>query len=147
MKCPFCRESQTEVYNTRSTNFGTQIWRRRRCQRCSESFTTYERPDPSFLRIKRSSGLTERYSRPRLFAEVYNSFLNIKAKPETIDAVIDDIESKILDLKQDTIETNQISSIVLATLKHYNTPAFLRYLSSHAELSSSAELKRQLKKY
>ncbi len=147
MKCPFCRESDTEVYNTRSTRFGTQIWRRRRCQRCSESFTTYEQPDLSFLKVKRLQGASAAYSRPRLFAEVYDAFLDIKEKPETIDAVIDTIEAKLLDLKQDVLSPDQIAAVVLATLKHYNTPAFLRYLSAHTQLSSSAELRRQLKKY
>jgi transcriptional regulator NrdR family protein len=99
------------------------------------------------LRVKRTNGPVEVYSRPRLFAEVYGAFSDLKAKPETIDSVIDNIESKLLDLKQDIIETSQITSIVLSTLKHHSTPAFLRYLSSHTELNSSAELKRQLKKY
>lgn len=147
MKCPVCRESSTEVYNTRITRFGTQIWRRRRCQRCSESFTTYEQADLGFLRVKSSEGRTTRYNRPQLFSEIYAAFLGLTTKPETIDAVTDTVESKILDLKQDIIEANQIADIVLTTLKHLNTAAFLRYLASHAELNSKTELRRQLKKY
>lgn len=147
MKCPICRESDTDVYNTRSTRFGTQIWRRRRCLACSASFTTYEQPDLGFLRIKPSHGPLAPYSRAHLFSEIYATFLDIAAKPQTIDAVTDTIEAKILDLKLDIVSTAQICTIVLATLKHYNTPAFLRYLSAHTNLTSNAELKRQLKKY
>lgn len=147
MKCPFCRESDTEVYNTRTTRFGTQIWRRRRCLSCGESFTTYEQPDLHVLRVKAATGKPEAYSRSKLFSEIYAAFLDLPAKPKTIDAVTDTIEAKILDLKQDIIETKQISAIVLTTLKHFNTPAFLRYLSAHTDLSSSSELKKELKKY
>ncbi len=147
MKCPHCRTTSTEVYNTRTTRFGTQIWRRRRCLSCLESFTTYEQPDLAFLRVKRSNGKHERYSRATLFSEIYAAFLELKVKPQVIDAVTDTVEAKILDLKQDIVESNQIAAIVLTTLRHFNTPAFLRYLSTHSELRSNAELKRELKKY
>jgi len=145
MKCPYCRGSRTDVYNTRQTRFGSQIWRRRRCLACGESFTTYEQPDLAFLRVKRSDGFVRRYSRSKLFSGIYEAFNDTSTKPDTIDNVTDTIEAKILDLKHDIVSADQINSIVLVTLKHFSMPAFLRYLSSHAELRSTAEVKRLLK--
>jgi transcriptional repressor NrdR len=147
LKCPYCRSASSDVYNTRSTKFGTQIWRRRRCTKCGQSFTTYEQPDLAFLRVSHASGKPARYSRALLFSEIYAAFEGSKAQPALIDAVTDTVEAKILDLQLDIVTSRQIAEIVLATLQHFSMPAFLRYLSSHAELSTSAELRKELKKY
>ena len=147
MKCPFCRETTTEVYNSRTTRFGSQIWRRRRCQNCHESFTTYEAADLGFLKVIKKTGKKQRYSRAKLYSGIYGAFLSIPAKETTVDDVTDTIEAKILDTKQREISSPDIARIVLVTLKHFNTAAFLRYLAYQTDLASDAQLKRELKKY
>ncbi len=148
MKCPFCRTDVTEVYNTRTTRFKTQIWRRRRCKHCSQSFTTYEAPNLGFLRISSTSTAKPTpYSRARLFQSVYDAFLGTRGNEATIDAVTDTIEAKILDLKSSTVTATAITDIVLTTLKHFDTGAYLRYLATHTHLASNAELKKALKKH
>lgn len=147
MKCPFCRSTQTEVYNTRATKFHSQLWRRRRCQSCHEAFTTYEAPDLGFLQVSASDGSSRPYSRARLYADLSTALNPTGTTAADIDAVTDTVESKLLDLKTPTLQTTVISSTILNTLKNYDTPAFLRYLAAHAELRSRSELKRQLKNY
>src|SRR5688572_21257670 len=146
MKCPLCRSTTTEVYNSRTTRFATQIWRRRRCLSCHESFTTYEAPDLGFLKVVKKTGKKQRYSRAKLYSGIYGAFLSIPAKETTVDAVTDTIEAKLLDTKRAEITSAQIAKIVLITLKHYNTAAFLRYLAYQADLASDAQLKKELKK-
>ena len=147
MKCPYCRADTTEVYNSRVTRFGTQIWRRRRCTSCHESFTTYEAPDLGFLKVKKKSGRKERYSRAKLYSGIYGAFLSIPQKETTVDAVTDTIEAKILDTKAPELSSAEIAHITLVTLKHFNTAAFMRFLAYHADLSSDAQMKAALKKY
>jgi transcriptional repressor NrdR len=147
MKCPFCRSTQTEVYNTRATKFQSQLWRRRRCLSCHEAFTTYEAPDLGFLQVSASDGSKRPYSRARLYSELAAALDSAGSPAGDIDAVTDTVESKLLDLKSSTITTTQISGVVLTTLKNFNTSAFLRYLAAHADLRSRSELKRQLKNY
>jgi transcriptional repressor NrdR len=147
MKCPFCRADITDIFNTRSTKFGTQVWRRRRCLDCGESFTTYEHPDLGFLKVEKKTGKRERYSRAKLFTGIYSAFLDIKGKPNTVDAVTETVEAKLLDTRLPVLSTNQIAEIVLQTLKHFNTAAFLRYLSNQTDLTDEAQLRRELKKY
>lgn len=147
MKCPFCRETSTDVFNTRPTRFGTQIWRRRRCLKCKESFTTYEQIDLGFLKVIKKSGKKQRYSRAKLFSGIYGAFLSIPAKETTVDAVTDTIEAKIMDTKKRELKAQEIAAIVLKTLKHFNTSAFVRYLAYQTDLNSDAQLKKELKKY
>lgn len=147
MKCPFCRETATEVYNSRTTKFGTQIWRRRKCNHCHEAFTTYEAVDLSFLKVIKKTGQKQRYSRAKLYSGVYGAFLSIPAKETTVDAVTDTIEAKLLDTKQRELSSADIARTVLITLKHFNTAAFLRYLAYQTDLANDAQLKKELKKY
>jgi len=148
MKCPVCREINNEVYNTRLTRFGTQTWRRRRCLSCDTHFTTYEQPDLKFLKVLGDkSKKTVPYSRATLFSSVYISFTGSAAKPGIIDAVTDNIEAKLLDLQDHTITTQQITDTVLATLKHFDSAAFLRYLSEHVDISNPGMMRQYLKKY
>ena len=147
MKCPFCRQATTDVFNSRPTRFGTQIWRRRRCLSCKESFTTYEAIDLHFLKVIKKTGKKQRYSRAKLYSGIYGAFLAIPAKETTVDGVTDTIEAKILDTKQREITSEAIARIVLTTLKHFNTTAFLRYLAYQTDLANDAQLKRELKKY
>lgn len=147
MKCPFCRENTTEVFNTRPTRFGTQIWRRRKCLHCHESFTTYEAPDLGFLKVIKKNGKKQRYSRAKLYSGIYGAFLAIPSKETAVDGVTDTIEAKLLDSKQREIKSSDIAKVVLATLKHFNTAAFVRYLAYQTDLASDAQLMRELKKY
>lgn len=147
MKCPFCRQTNTEVYNTRPTKFASQTWRRRRCLMCSKTFTTYEAPDLNFLKITAGAGRPHSYSRAQLFSSLYEVFHDVPRKAATIDAVTDTVETKLLDLQQPVITTRDIAAIVLTTLKHFNTTAFLRYLSAHTHLATTADLKKALRQY
>ena len=147
MKCPYCREETTDVFNSRPTRFGTQIWRRRRCLSCRESFTTYEAIDLGFLKIIKKTGKKQRYSRAKLYSGIYGAFLSIPSKETTVDGVTDTVEAKILDTKQRELPSSDIARIVLITLKHFNTAAFLRYLAYQTDLANDAQLKRELKKY
>lgn len=148
MKCPFCRSTKTDVYNTRTTKFGTQIWRRRRCLQCQESFTTYEAADLGFLRVSQpGQRQTRPYSRAQLYADVAAAFLPHEALSDTLDALADTIEAKLLDLTQRTVTTTDITRIVLTTLKHFNTAAFVRYLTTHSGQLTSTELRKELGRY
>jgi transcriptional repressor NrdR len=147
MKCPYCRQPVSEVFNSRTTKFGTQIWRRRRCSSCGQSFTTYEASDLSFLQVINKSGQAEGYSRAKLFTSIYAAFADLPDKPPVIDAITDTIEAKLLDLRQPQPTSEDIATIVLQTLKRYHTTAFVRYLSSQAQLTSQSQLRNELKKY
>jgi transcriptional repressor NrdR len=147
MKCPYCRTSNNEVYNSRNTKSGSQIWRRRRCLSCKESFTTYETADLGFIKVLKKSGKRQRYSRAKIFTGVSSAFLSMPAKEITIEGITDTIEAKILDLQLIEVRAIDIASIVLSTLKHFDTSAFLRYLAYQSDISTNSRLMREIKKY
>jgi transcriptional regulator NrdR family protein len=87
------------------------------------------------------------FNRSKLYSSVYQAFLDVPDKDDVIDAVTDTIEAKLLDLKSPTITLTQIRSNVLSTLKHFNSAAFVRYLTAQSPNASPAELARLMKKY
>lgn len=114
---------------------------------CRESFTTYETADLGFITICKASGKPQPYSRATLFASVFEAFLLTPQKQIEVDAVTDTVEAKLLDLQQPTITSSEVAEVVLQTLKHYNTSAFIRYLSNQTDLVNEAQLRKELKKY
>jgi transcriptional repressor NrdR len=147
MKCPYCRSNQTEVYNTRPTKFANQIWRRRRCNQCHESFTTYEAADLGFLNIDSGKAKPVRYSRAKLYASINAAFSPAKGRESVVDAITDTVESKLLDTKKLLLNIEQIQAQVLHTLKAYDNAAFLRYMADHADLNSATNLRKKLRQY
>jgi transcriptional repressor NrdR len=135
----------TEVYNSRSTKFDNQIWRRRRCSRCHKTFTTYESTDLSFLKV-RSANRSLHYSKPVLYASISAAFPS-RTRESVVDAITSTVEAKLLDLQQAELSATDISKCVLTTLKAYDQAAFLRYLADHAELTSNTNLRKHLKEY
>lgn len=147
MKCPFCRETGSHVYNSRSTKFATQTWRRRRCRRCGRSFTTYEAPDLGFLSVIKRSGQAQPYSRAKLYSSLYNAFSASVAPASTMDAITDTIEANVLDMRSESVTTRDIARLSLVALKHFDQGAFLRYLASQPELARDTAFKRELRRF
>ena len=145
MKCPFCRSPKTDVYNTRRTKGGEQLWRRRRCLSCSQAFTTYEFVDLGFLQVSSKNDAQGPYARHRLYSALASALGPNDTTADAADALLETVESRLLDLKSPTITTADIVAAVLTTLKAYSMPAYLRYLAEHAPLVRPADVKRYLK--
>ncbi len=114
---------------------------------CRESFTTYEAADLGFMAIRKRLGKPQPYSRAKLFSSIYGAFQLAPANQGTVDAVTDTVETKLLDMKQQLVDSRDVAEVVLQTLKHFNTSAFVRYLANQTDLINEAQLRKELKKY
>jgi len=134
MKCPLCFSPHTIVTNSRSTNKDMAIWRRRKCLKCKETFSTYENSSLDFIIVQKRSGDMKRFQISKLYSSVYNAVVSGK-NHDAGDAakftskVIKDIESEILNLRTKTISTKVIIKTVLKVLKEKDKGSYLRYLS------------------
>ena len=146
MKCPFCLQNKTEVFNSRATAYSSRIWRRRKCLNCHNSFTTYESVDINFIKIRLKDGKLVPYSRARLYSNLIK-VLDRDKLSDSVDSLTDTIEIKLIELKKTELSSAEIVKIVLTTLKHFNTKAFVRYLTEQTDLINDADLLKQLKSY
>ena len=132
MHCIYCTAKKTEVENTRITNSGATIWRRRKCPSCNETFSTYESPALDFLIVKKRSGKTTRYVREKLFASIYDALSSgkhVDCGDAALSArdVVGKIESLIRKKKLREISTTALVTMVTDELEQVNLGACYRY--------------------
>jgi len=98
MKCPFCGHSETQVAETRVSEDGDFIRRRRQCGACDKRFTTYERPDVNLPAIVKKDGRRIEYERAKLLASMNLALRKRPVSIEQVDSAIERIEEKLLNL-------------------------------------------------
>jgi transcriptional regulator NrdR len=98
MKCPFCGHSETQVVETRVSEDGDFIRRRRQCGACEKRFTTYERPDVNFPAIVKKDGRRIEFERAKLLASMNLALRKRPVSTEQVDSAIERIEEKLLNL-------------------------------------------------
>lgn len=149
MNCPFCHKDLTIVKNSRSTRKNSQIWRRRFCLNCKQTFTTHEIIDLSHLFVIKKSNKPERFSRLKLYTGIFSASRasEIPNREYFIDKIFQEVEYQILFMKKKQIKSQEITNIVLKTLRKRHTATFLRFLIYSQDIQSEAQLKKELSKY
>ncbi len=134
MHCPHCNNQHTNVSNTRSTEQGKSIWRRRVCKKCKKLFSTYEKFSLDYITLKKRNGKKVRYVRDKLFASIYDAFSGGKhvdygdaamLAKETVDA----IEAHIIRAQSKFIATHDLIDLVTDILEKSDLGACYRYAS------------------
>ncbi len=139
MHCPFCNNKTTQVFNSRKTRSGSNVWRRRRCTSCQQVFTSYEAPLLDFLSVQAPDGTTTSYSKARLYSSIYLAFVGSQlGNAVDIDNVTQTIEQKLLRQATSTIQRDNVITIVSSTLRPLSISALMRYLADHPPTDSKA---------
>lgn len=149
MECPFCGSREIFITNSRPTKGNTQVWRRRRCQKCENNFTTHEIIDLSHLVVAKKSGKKEKYSRVKLYSGIYNATVSSRPteRQRLVEGITQKVEQEILLLHKKCVGSAEIGNIVFNTMYRMSPGAFLAYLTYNKNINSQEKLKRELKKY
>lgn len=146
MKCPFCGSTDLNTTNSRSTRSNTQTWRRKECQKCHSTITTYEKPDMAWLNIKDSARSSQMpYKRFLLSKSILEAFGSQDSSETDVDSLVDSIEIKLIGRKKTTIERQELIAIVLKTVKPVSINAYMHYLAAHTQPHNQRELKALIK--
>jgi len=129
MKCPFCSHPDTLVVETRVSEDGGFIRRRRRCAACDKRFTTYERPDVSFPAIVKKDGRRIEYERAKLLASMKLALRKRPVSTEQVDSAVERIEEKLLNLGLREVLSTRIGELVMYELKKLDKVAYVRFAS------------------
>ena len=129
MHCPFCKYEQTQVIDSRTSEDGTTIRRRRRCLKCEKRFTTYERVELSMPSIiKRGGGRCE-YEQKKLRDSMMLALRKRPVSRERIDEAVNRIEQKILAFGEREIKTERLGELVMDELRRMDKIAYVRFAS------------------
>jgi transcriptional repressor NrdR len=141
MKCPFCGNADTQVVETRVAEDGDFIRRRRQCASCEKRFTTYERPDLAFPAIVKKDGRRIEYERDKLRASMNLALRKRPVSTEQIDAAVERIEEKLLNLGAREIGSNRIGELVMRELKKLDKVAYVRFASVYRSFEDIDDFK------
>ena len=141
MKCPFCGSTDTQVVETRVAEDGDFIRRRRQCTECEKRFTTYERPDLTVPAIVKKDGRRIEYERDKLRASMNLALRKRPVSTEQIDAAVERIEEKLLNLGAREVPSSRIGELVMRELRKLDKVAYVRFASVYRSFEDIDEFK------
>ena len=128
MLCPFCREKDTSVVDSRPTEDGTAIRRRRLCV-CGERFTTFERIQFREIMVIKKNGRKSPFDRDKLSKSIYIALKKRPIDTDTVEKFITKISRSLEELGQNEISSTTIGSLVMDGLKELDPVAYVRFAS------------------
>jgi transcriptional repressor NrdR len=145
MHCPRCKHSETSVLDSRLTEEGRAIRRRRECTKCNRRFTTFERQELSTLIVSKNDGTREPYSREKLERGIWIACTKRPVHEEEIDTMLSKLEEK-WSANSKEIASSTIGNDVMKALKKIDQVAYIRFASVHREFKDVEEFKEELSK-
>ena len=141
VKCPFCSHSDTQVVETRISEDGDFIRRRRQCANCEKRFTTYERPDVAFPSIVKKDGRRIDYERAKLLASFNLALRKRPVSTDQIDSALERIEEKLLGLGVREVPSSRVGELVMRELKKLDKVAYIRFASVYRSFEDIDEFR------
>ena len=141
MKCPFCGHLETQVVETRMSEEGDFVRRRRQCGACDKRFTTYEKPEVNFPAIVKKDGRRIEFQREKLRASLNLALRKRPVSTEQVDGAIERIEEKLLNLAIREVASHRIGELVMRELKKLDKVAYVRFASVYRNFEDIDDFK------
>ncbi len=145
MRCPFCSHAETQVVETRDSDEGGVIRRRRRCLKCDKRFTTYERPEITLPSVIKRDGSRAEFDRRKLRASMLLALRKRPVSVEQIDAALERIEEKLLTSGAREIPTTRLGELVMRELKRIDKVAYVRFASVYRSFEDVDEFRQLIR--
>lgn len=133
MRCPFCGNDDTQVKDSRPTDDGSAIRRRRFCPACGARFTTFERVQLRELYVVKSSGQREAFDREKLLRSMRISLRKRPVDADRVDRVVNSIVRQLESSGETEIPSTQIGEMVMNQLAGIDKVAYIRYASVYRD--------------
>ena len=135
MKCPFCGYDDTRVIDSRPSEDGSTIRRRRNCEKCQKRFTTYEKVETMPLIVIKKDGSRQTFDREKLIERILRACHKRKVSITEIEKLADEIENAALSSLNKEISTSEIGEKVLMGLWKMDEVAYIRFASVYREFA------------
>ena len=139
MKCPFCHHEDTQVLDTRVSEEGDSIRRRRRCASCDKRFTTYERIELTMPAIVKKNGSRSEFELSKLRGSLMLALRKRPVPAEAVDAAIHRIQEKLLSSGEREVISSHIGELVMRELKRLDKIAYIRFASVYKSFEDVTE--------
>ena len=139
MRCPSCGHLESKVVDSRPSDDGAAIRRRRECLECQHRFTTYERLGDSPLLVTKSDGSSETYDRNKLLRGVTVACAKRPITPDQITGIIDGIEAELRSMPRNELTSKDLGTKVLERLEKLDDVAYVRFASVYKDFQNIEE--------
>jgi transcriptional repressor NrdR len=134
MRCPFCKEDDDKVIDSRATEGGRCIRRRRRCLRCSRRFTTYERIEEAVkLSVIKRDGSRVPYNRDSMLQGITRAAYKRPISSERIEQVVDEVEEYLVTNFEKEVSSQTIGERIAEVLRRVDKVAYVRFASVYRQ--------------
>jgi len=145
MKCPFCGSDDTQVIDSRVSEPGDSIRRRRRCAACQKRFTTYETVELRLPQVVKSDGTRADFDAARIRVGFARALHKRPVPTEYVDAAIERIVQQVLALGEREIPSRQIGEMVMQELYKLDKVAYIRFASVYRSFQDVSDFRDALK--
>ena len=146
MKCPFCSFEESKVIDSRPTDEGQRIRRRRECLSCGKRFTTYEIIESLPIIVIKKDKSRETFNRDKLMTGLLRACEKRPVSIDTLDNMIDEIETTLQNSLDREVSSEKIGQLVMEKLKKIDEVAYVRFASVYRQFIDIKTFMRELNK-
>ncbi len=139
MRCPFCAHEQSQVKDSRPTEDGTAIRRRRQCEGCNGRFTTFERIQLREMTIIKADGTRQSFDRDKLQRSLAIACRKRPVEPQQIERLATSVQRQLETLGESEVSSGKIGELVMAGLKILDSVAYIRFASVYKEFGEAKD--------
>ena len=145
MRCPFCSHDETQVVETRESDEGGVIRRRRRCLKCDKRFTTYERVEIAMPAIVKKDGARVEFDDTKMRASMLLALRKRPVSIEQVDAAIERIQDKLLASGAREVPSARVGELVMRELKRMDKVGYVRFASVYRSFEDVDEFRQLIR--
>lgn len=145
MRCPFCGADEDRVVDTRSSQEGRAVRRRRECEACGKRFTTYESVELFPRQVVKRDGRREPYDRQKLLLGIVTACTKRPVNIDTIEATVDRIEQRLEESGRVEVDSRWLGEQVMAELQEVDEVAYVRFASVYRQFKDVTEFMNELR--
>lgn len=146
MRCPFCNTEDSKVIDSRPTDEGARIRRRRECLACAKRFTTYEIIESLPIIVIKKDKSRETFDRDKLLNGILRACEKRPVSINTLDNMIDEIESALQNSLDREVTSDKIGELVMEKLKEIDEVAYIRFASVYRKFQDISTFMEELNK-
>lgn len=139
MRCPFCSHDDSQVKDSRPTEDGAAIRRRRQCEECGARFTTFERIQLRELTVLKSDGSRQPFARDKLAQSITIACRKRPVDAQRIDRLVSAVQRQLETAGDPEVPTSQIGGLVMDGLKAIDSVAYIRFASVYKEFAEARD--------
>ena len=147
MKCPFCGDQESKVVDSRRSEDGNSIRRRRECLACLRRFTTYEIVESLPIIVVKRDGSRQSFERAKILNSMVRAFDKRQVDVSDLDRIATEIEQSIQNTLEREVSTDKIGEMVMARLKPIDEVAYIRFAAVYRRFQDVSSFIHEINKF